>query len=129
MIIIDRSSYMKHVTTENSGTFERGVGDGIDITIYVKLCFMQVDQFNQQHKCNDTFCRPSEISAQCIVGCAKFLEAGIICIYAIDKYSQAIGEIVSCFRHLAKDNILQPYFKEKDFITSINYRDGNPGFI
>ena len=51
----ERSSYMKNVTTENNCTFELVVGDGIDIPIYVKVGFMQRDQFNQQHQSNDTF--------------------------------------------------------------------------
>ena len=46
----------------------------------------------------------------------------------IDKWSQAYGEIVSCFRHLSKDNKIQPYIAQKDFITSNNYPDGNPGY-
>ena len=46
--------------------------------------------------------------------------------YAIDKYSQAYGEIVSCCRHLAKDNISEQYNTQRDFITSNNYPDGNP---
>ena len=49
----------------------------------------------------------------------------MICNCAIDKYSQAYGGIVSCFRHLAQDNILQPYITDKDFVTSNNCPDGN----
>ena len=105
---IKRSSYMKDVTTENNWTFALGVGDGIDIPIYVIVGFMQRDQFNQQHQNNDTFCRPSVVNAQCIIGSEKPPDAGINCNSAIDKYSLAYGVIVSCFRHLAKDNILQP---------------------
>ena len=37
---IKRSSYMKDVTTKNNCTFELGVGDGIDIPIYVIVGFM-----------------------------------------------------------------------------------------
>ena len=40
-----RSSYMKDVTIENNCTFELGVGDGIDVPIYVILGIMQSDQF------------------------------------------------------------------------------------
>ena len=40
-----RSSYMKNVTTENNWTFEFGVGVGLDIAIFVKVGFMQGDQF------------------------------------------------------------------------------------
>ena len=38
---IKRSSYMKDVTTENNRTFDLGVGDGIDIPVYVIVGFMQ----------------------------------------------------------------------------------------
>ena len=67
---------------------------------------MQRDQFNQYHQNIDIFYIPSVVDAQCIVGSEKFPDAGIYCNYAIDKYSQAYGEFVSCFRHLAKDNII-----------------------
>ena len=120
---------MKDVTTENNWTFQLGVGDGIDIPIYLIVGFMQRDQFNQQHQNNDTFCRSSVVNPLCIIGSEKIPDAGINSNYAFDKYSQAFGEIVSCFRHLARDNILQPYFSQKDFITSNNYRDANPGYI
>ena len=123
---IKRSSYMKDVTTENNWTFELGV-DGIDIPIYVIVEFMQRDQFYQQQN-NDTFYRPSVVNAQCIISREKIPDAGLNCNYAIDNYSQAYGDIVPCFRHLAKDNILQPYITQKDFITSNNYADGNPGY-
>ena len=119
---------MKDATTENNRTFELGVGDGIDIPIYVIVGFMQRDQFNQQHQNNDTFYTPSVVNAQCIIGSEKFSDAGISCNYAIDQCSQAYGEIVSCFRHLARNNILQPYITRIDFITSNNYPDGNPGY-
>ena len=101
-----RSSYMKDVTTENVWTFELGVGDGVDIPIHVIVGFMQKDQFNQQYQNIDTQC--FIVNAQCFIGSEKFPDAGINCNYAIDNYSQAYGEIVSCFRHLAKNNILQP---------------------
>ena len=101
-----RPSFMKDVTTENIWTFELGVGDGFDIPIYVIVGFMQRYQFNQQHQNNDTFYRLSVVNPQYIFGSEKFPDAGKNCIYAIDKYSQAYGENVSCFRHLAKDNIL-----------------------
>ena len=46
---------MKVVTTEYNWTFELGVGDSIDIPIYVTVGFIQRDQLNQQHQINDTF--------------------------------------------------------------------------
>ena len=68
------------------------------------------------------------MNAQCIIGIEKFPDAGTNCNYAIDKYSQAYGDIVSCFRQLAKDHILQPYITQKDVITSNEYPDGNQGY-
>ena len=56
---------------------------------------MQRDQFNQQHQNNDTFYRPSVVNAQCIIGSEKFPDAGKNFNYAMHKYSQAYGEIVS----------------------------------
>ena len=89
---------------------------------------MQRDQFNQQHYNYDTFYRPSKVNAQCIIGNEKFPDAEINFIYAINEYSQAIGVIVSFFRHLSKDNILQSYITQKDFITSNKYPDANLGY-
>ena len=80
---IKRSSYLKEVTTEKNWNFELGVGDGIDIPIYVIVRFMQRDQFNQQLQNNDTFYRPSVVNAQCIVSSEKLPEAGINCFYGI----------------------------------------------
>ena len=106
---------MKGVTTENNRSFEHSVGDSIDVPIYVIVGFMQNDQFNQQHQNSDKFYRPSVINAQCNISSEKVPEAGINCECAVDNYSQAYGEIVSCFRHLAGDNFLQPYITQKDF--------------
>ena len=119
---------MKDVTTENNWVFELGVGDDIDIPVYVIVGFIQRDQFNQEHRNNDTFCRPSVVNAQFFIGSENIPDAGIIFNYAIDKYSQAYGEIVSWFRLLAKDNILQPLIKQKDFKTSNEYAKDKPGY-
>ena len=119
---------MKDVTTENNWKFKLGVGDGIDVPIYVIVRFMRRDQFNQQHQSIDTFYRQSAVNVHCLVGSEKIPDAGINCNYVIDKFSQAYGEIVSCFRHLAKDNVLQPYIRQKGFITSNKYPDGNPSY-
>ena len=123
-----RSSFLKDVCTEKNCTFALGVGEVVYIPIYVLVGFMPRHQFNQQHQNNDTFYRPSVVNAQCILGSKIFPDAGINCNYAIDKFFQAYGEKVSCFRHLAKDNILQPNITQKYFITPNNYPDGNPGY-
>ena len=119
---------MKDIATENKWNFDLRVGDGIDLPIFVIVGFMQRDQLNQQHQSNDTFCRRSVINAQWIIGSKNFPDAGKNCEYAVDKNSQAYREVVSCFRHLAKYNILQKYITQKDFVTSKNYPDDNPGY-
>ena len=125
---VKRSSYMKDVTTENDWTFELGFGDGVDIPFYVIVGFMQRDQINQQHQKNDTFRKPSVVNAQCVIGNVKLPDAGKNCSYVFEKYSQAYGEIVSCFRHLDKGNASKTYITQKDFVTSNLYPDGNPGY-
>ena len=114
---IKSSSYVKEVTIDNNWTFELGVGDGIDIHIYVVVKLMQRDQFNQQHQGKDAFYRPSVINAHCIIGSENYTDAGKNCNYAIDNNSQAYGKIVSCFRHSAKDKILQPYITQEVFFN------------
>ena len=128
MTYIRQSSYLKDSTTENIWSFELGVEECFDIPIFIIVGFMQRDQLNQQHQNNDTFYRPSVVNGQCIYGRENIPDAGINCIFANDNYPQAYGEIVSCFRHSAKDNILQPYNAQKDLITSDHYPDGNPGY-
>ena len=46
---------------------------------------------------------------------------GIYCDYELEEFSQANGEIVSCFRSLTNDNALQLYFTRKVFTTSNIY--------
>ena len=87
MSFIKRSSSMKDVTTENIWTIRLGVGDGIDIPIYVIVALMQRDQFNQQHQNNDKFFRPSVVNSQCKIGSEKLPDAGRKCNFDIDKFS------------------------------------------
>ena len=112
---IIRSSRMEDVTTENNWILELGVGDGIDIPIYVIVGYMQRDQFNEQHQVFDIFHRPSVVNAQCIIGSEKFPDAGINCNFAIDRSSQAYGEIISSFGPLDKDNFCNHILHRKIF--------------
>ena len=90
--------------------------------------FMPKDQFNQRHQNNDTFYRSSVVNAKCNIGSETIPDSGINCNFAIDQYSQQYGEVVSCFKHISKENILQPYTTQKVFITSNKYPDGNIGY-
>ena len=69
---IKRSLSIKDGTTENNWTIELGFGDGIDIPIDVLVGLLRRDQFNQQQQRNDTFNRPSVVSAQCVIGTERF---------------------------------------------------------
>ena len=100
---------MKDVTTEINWTFEFVVGDVVVKPIYVIKGLMQRDQFSQQHQNKDTIYRHSLVKVQCNIGSEILPDAGLIYKYAMDKYSQAYGTKISCYRHLANDNILQPY--------------------
>ena len=99
-----RSTYVKVVTIEKNGTFELGVRNSVDAPLHLIVGFKQRGQFKQQHQNHDTFYRASVVNCQINFGFEKYPDAGKICDYAINNYSQAYGEIVSCFRHLAKDN-------------------------
>ena len=105
------------------------MGNDFEVPIYVKVGFMQGAQFNQQHPNIDTFYQPSLVNAHCITGSKKYPDPRMTFISAIDKFSQAYGGIVSCFRHLAKDNVLQPYLAQKDYISFNSYPEGNSGYI
>ena len=90
---------------------------------------MQRDQFNQQHQNEDSFYRPSVVKAQVNFGSGKIPDSGTKRNYAIEKFSRAYGKNVSCFRHLAKDKILQIYFTQKSFKTSNEYPDEKRDYI
>ena len=100
-----------------------GVGNDIDVPIYKIVGFAQRNQFSQQHQNNVTLYRPSKVNAQAVSGTEKLQDAELFCKYAFDEFSQAHGEIVSCFRQLAEDDLLQPYNTQKDFITSNGYEN------
>ena len=118
---------MKDVNIENIWTFELGVANGIHVPVYVLVAFTQRDQLDQLHQNIDTFYRVTVVNAQYKIGSKKKPDAGINCNFVFNKFSQAYGGIISCFRQLDRDNILQPYNTQKVFIISDNYPDGNPG--
>ena len=51
----------------------------------------------------------------------RFFETGINTNYAHHEYAQAYGEVVSCFRHFSKTDILQPYISQHDFRRDENF--------
>ena len=76
---------------------------------------------------NDTFCRLPVTSAQCVVGTAKYTDAGILLIYDDDEYSQGHGQTKEAFRDWTKGDILQPFISDYDFRPS-NVRVDDVGY-
>ena len=88
--------------------------------------FQQRDRQNSQNLNNDTFYRPPVTSAQCNIGTEKHPDSSILLNYDDNDYSQIYGQIEDAFRVLTKDDILQPYISDNDFISSKN--DDNKGY-
>ena len=117
---IKTSSQTKDVTTGNNWTFELCVQSGIDVPVYVIVDGVEKHQVNQQRRSNDTVLRPTVVIAQCTIGSGRYRDAGTNLGYAINKYSPAYGETVSCLRHSTNVNNLQPYITQKDVISFNN---------
>ena len=83
---------MEDVTAEKNWTSELGVGDGIDIPIYVIVGSMQRDQFNQQKWNKDTFYRPNIVNVQCIFGNENLPDAGRNLIMLLRKIHKHMVE-------------------------------------
>ena len=56
-------------------------------------------------------------SYQCVIGTEKYPDAGIILSYDNDNYSQGYSQIKKTFKNLTKDDMLQPYRFDDDFIS------------
>ena len=117
---IEISVFMKEVNTQNIWNFELGTQEGINVPIWIILGFQQQNRQNSQNENNDTFYRPSVISAQCIIATEKYPDSGILLNYNDDDYNQGYRQIKEAFRALTKDDILQPYLSDNDFRSSNN---------
>ena len=120
---IEKSVFMKEVNTQNLWNFELGTQEGINVPIGIIIGFQQQDRQNSQNENNDTFYRPSVISAQCVTGTEKYPDSGTLLNYDDDDYNQGYGQIKEAFRALSKDDILQPYISDHDFRSSNNNDD------
>ena len=119
---VERTVFMKEVNTQNHWIFELGTQEGVNVPIWIFVAFQQSDRQNDQNLNNDTFYRPPETQAQCIIGTERYPDSAILLNYEDDDYSQGYGQIKEAFKALTKDNILQPYISEHDFRSS---NDGN----
>ena len=122
------SSYTQNVTNENNWRSDFVVEIGIDVPTHTIVRFVQRDHFNQQRQNNYTFHISTDLNGQGFIRSERYPDEGKNCKhdqgknckYAIDKFSQAYREVVSCLRHLATDNFLQPFLTLKHLISSNN---------
>ena len=116
----ERSVFMKESNSQNVWNFELGTQEAINVPIWIIKGFQQQDRQNSQNENNDTFYRPSVISAQCFIGTEKYPDSSFLLNYNDDDYNQGYGQIKQAFRALTKDDILQPYISDHDFRSSNN---------
>ena len=105
---VERSVFMKELTTQKLWTFELGTQEGINVPIWITIGSQQRQRQNSENLSNDTFYRPPVTSAQCIIGTEKYPDSAILLNYDDDDYSQGFGQIKGAFKALTKDEILQP---------------------
>ena len=115
---VERSVFMKEVNNQNVWNFELGSHENMKVPLWNIIGFQQRDRQDSQNLNNDTFCRLPVISAQCIIGTEKYLDAAMLLNYDDDDYSQGYHQTKEAFRALTKDDILQPYISEADFRRS-----------
>ena len=94
---IKRSVCSKDVQSQNQWNSVIGVGEGIDLPIYVILGFQQRDRLINQLLHNDNFYRPHVKFAQFIIGIENYPDAGIYINYTETKSNLGYSQIVSCF--------------------------------
>ena len=115
---VERSVFMKQVINQNVWNFELGSQESINVPIWIIIGFQQQDRHDSQNWNNDTFCRLSVVSVQCIIGAEKYPDAGFLLNYDDDDHSQGYHQIKEAFKALTKDVVLQPYISEADFRSS-----------
>ena len=76
----ERSVPMKDVNTQNLWTFELGTPEGINVPVWIFLCFQQSDRQHDRKLKNDALYGPPVTSAQCVIGSKKIDD---------DDYSQS----------------------------------------
>ena len=116
---VERSVFMKEVNNQKLWNFEMGSQENMNVPIWIIIGFQQQNrQESHQNLNNGTFCRWPVVSAQCVIGPEKYLDAGILLNYDDDDYSPGYHQIKEAFKALTKDDLLQPYISEEDFRSS-----------
>ena len=125
---VERSVFTKKVNNQNLWNFELGSQKSMNVPIWIIIVFQQQVRQDSQKLNNDTFCRLSVDSAQCIIGTQNYPDAGISLNYDDDDYSKGYSQIKDAFRASTKDDLLQAYISEQGFRSS-NVRADDVGYI
>ena len=99
---------MKEVNNRNLWNFEIGGQESMNVLVWIFIGFQQRDRQDSQNLNNDTSCRITVVSAQCVIGTDKIADTELIRNYDDDEHSQGYSQIKEVFRALTIDNILQP---------------------
>ena len=78
---VERSGFIKEANNQNLWNFELGSQENMNVPTWIIIGFQQRDT---QTLNNDTFCRLSAVSAQCIIGTDNYPDAGIMLNYDDD---------------------------------------------
>ena len=113
---VERSVVMKELNNQGLWNFEIGSQENMNFPIRIIIGFQQQDRQDCQNLNNDSFCRLPFVSAHCVIGTEKHPDAGILFNYDDDDYSQGYHQFKEASKALTKDNILQPYISEEDFL-------------
>ena len=74
---------------------------------------MQRNEFSEKQHNKDEFYGLTVVNAHCNIGSEIFPDAGINCIFVGDKKSQEDAEILTFFRNVAEDILLQRHNAKK----------------
>ena len=123
---VGRNIFMKKANSRNLWTFELITKKRKNIPTWVFVGFQQKDRQGSQNVDNDTLYRPPVTSTQCIIGTETNPDAAKNLAYDDGFYSQGYGQTKEVFRFLTKDDTLNPYISDHDFIsTNVNIAEEN----
>ena len=109
---------MKEENNRNLWKFKLGNQESLNVPIWINIGFQQPDRQDSQNLNKDTSFRLPVVSAECVIGTENYPDTGISLNFDDDDHGQGYHQIKEAFRALTKDDILQPYISDDDFISS-----------
>ena len=85
---VERSVFMKEVSTQYLRTFALRNQEGTNVPIWIIVGFQQGDRQHDKNLNNDTFYRSPVTSAQCIIGTEKYTDRAILLNSNDDDFCQ-----------------------------------------